>query len=465
MNMSDCTNKSSQASKIQGMSDLFESRAGKASYAVIHELERHGYRSYLVGGCVRNHLIGLPIVDYDIATSARPDQVKQIFKKTIDTGIRFGTVTVIYDGIHLEVTTFRSEGNYGDTRHPDSIVYEDSIEMDLSRRDFTMNAMACSMDGQLIDPFGGVQDIKQRTIRSVGNPIARMHEDLLRCVRAFRFAAQLGFRIEPATMQAIVACAPDLSKIARERIGVEWRKILNNSICFPLEQMITSGWMRVWDPDFSQDDDTVGWVAFQKVYKTLPDEESRMVCLALLLHKQEQDLKRWMQTLRYSKKWIQTYVRLFRLTNECVKLANEHSLLEKDQIQLTNERQELDLQTYTSGDQTYFCKLRHLLFEYGLDTMLQAQSILSCISDLQYQPIPTEVLRELYRSMPIHAPGDLAINGNDCIKAYGLASGPWIKELITELTEQVLCKELKNEKQALLFAGRKLLIAKKLLVD
>lgn len=197
----------------------------KAS-TILRVLHEAGYEAYIVGGCVRDGLLGRVPGDWDITTSATPQEVKALFKRTIDTGIQHGTVTVMMGREGFEVTTYRTDGVYSDARHPDSVSFTTSLEEDLKRRDFTVNAMAYAPKEGIIDPFGGLDDLAARTIRAVGDPMERFDEDALRILRAVRFSAQLDFAIEPATRAAITAFAPRLHLISKERIHDELCKLL-----------------------------------------------------------------------------------------------------------------------------------------------------------------------------------------------------------------------------------------------
>ena len=187
-----------------------------------------GHSAYIVGGAVRNIIMGIPVNDWDITTSALPQKTLELFKdfRTIETGIKHGTVTVIIDGMPLEITTFRIEKGYSDNRHPDKVDFTDSVEDDLSRRDFTANAIAYSPEKGFVDPFGGCWDIEQKTIRCVGNPDTRFGEDALRILRALRFASVLGFKIDPETSDSIHKNKHLLKNISVERIFVELSKLL-----------------------------------------------------------------------------------------------------------------------------------------------------------------------------------------------------------------------------------------------
>ncbi len=185
-----------------------------------------GFEAYVVGGCVRDSVLGREPGDWDITTSAKPEQVKQLFRRTIDTGIQHGTVTVMLDKEGFEVTTYRIDGKYEDGRHPKEVTFTPSLTEDLKRRDFTINAMAYNEEVGLVDLFEGMQDIEKKVIRCVGVAEERFGEDALRIMRAIRFSAQLGYAIEEQTREAIRALAPSLQKISAERIQVELTKLL-----------------------------------------------------------------------------------------------------------------------------------------------------------------------------------------------------------------------------------------------
>lgn len=196
---------------------------------VLDILINNGHKAYVVGGCVRDLLCGKAPHDYDITTSATPDETQRLFKKTIATGIKHGTVTVIINGEQIEVTTFRTESGYNDSRHPESVDFVREVGDDLARRDFTVNAMCYNHKEGLIDLFNGKDDINNKVLRAVGTPETRFKEDALRILRLFRFAATLGFAIEKQTFNAAVKCAPLLKNISAERIFVELQKTANGS--------------------------------------------------------------------------------------------------------------------------------------------------------------------------------------------------------------------------------------------
>lgn len=193
---------------------------------IIETLQSHGYEAYAVGGCVRDSLLGREPGDWDITTSALPEQTKALFERTFDTGIEHGTITVLLDKEGFEVTTYRIDGKYEDSRHPKEVTFTRSLSEDLRRRDFTINAMAYNEASGIVDLFGGMKDLEHKVIRCVGDAKARFGEDALRIMRAVRFAAQLGFEIEETTKEAIRLLAPNLRQISAERIQVELIKLL-----------------------------------------------------------------------------------------------------------------------------------------------------------------------------------------------------------------------------------------------
>ncbi len=193
---------------------------------IIQQIQAAGFEAYAVGGCVRDSILGRTPDDWDITTSAKPEQVKSIFRRTVDTGIQHGTVTVLMDKEGFEVTTYRVDGEYEDSRHPKEVLFTASLEEDLKRRDFTINAMAYNDSTGIVDIFGGIKDLEKGIIRCVGNPKERFTEDALRIMRAIRFSAQLGYVIEEETKKAIEELAPTLSRISAERIQVELVKLM-----------------------------------------------------------------------------------------------------------------------------------------------------------------------------------------------------------------------------------------------
>ena len=217
---------------------------------IIHTLETAGYEAYAVGGCVRDALLGLTPDDWDITTSAEPEEVKALFSRTIDTGIKHGTVTVRLNGKSFEVTTYRIDGKYEDGRHPEKVTFTKSLEEDLKRRDFTINAMAVNDRTGIVDLFGGQEDLKAGIIRCVGDPMERFSEDALRMMRAVRFAAKLDFSIEEETKKSISILKDNLRKVSAERIQVELTKLITSNHPEMMRTLYETGLTSVFFPEW-----------------------------------------------------------------------------------------------------------------------------------------------------------------------------------------------------------------------
>ena len=211
----------------------------------------HGYSLYLVGGAVRDYLLSTPSHDFDFTTDARPEEIKDMFRHTIDTGIKHGTVTVLFKGESFEITTFRTEGDYSDSRHPDSVTFVRSLSEDLKRRDFTINAFACDLSsGEIIDQHGGFEDLNNGVIRAIGNPHERFKEDALRIMRAARFSSKLGFQIEEKTKEAMKTLSSTITRVSEERIREELFRLIDSP--FPrlgLQAMEETGLLKIILPE------------------------------------------------------------------------------------------------------------------------------------------------------------------------------------------------------------------------
>lgn len=223
---------------------------------IINTLQKHGFEGYAVGGCVRDAMLSRVPQDWDITTSAKPEQVKALFRHTIDTGIQHGTVTVMLDHEGFEVTTYRIDGEYEDARHPKEVQFTSNLLEDLKRRDFTINAMAYNEKDGLVDAFNGLGDLERGVIRCVGVAEERFTEDALRMLRAVRFAAQLGFEIEDKTRTAIGKLAPNLAKVSAERIQIELVKLLTSAHPEEIRTAWETGLTRVFLPEFDAMMDT-----------------------------------------------------------------------------------------------------------------------------------------------------------------------------------------------------------------
>lgn len=227
-------------------------RVPKKVQYILRSLKENGFEGYAVGGCVRDSILGRVPGDWDITTSAKPEEVKKMFRKTVDTGIEHGTVTVIIGGEGFEVTTYRVDGKYEDHRHPTEVEFTPNLEEDLKRRDFTINAMAYSPEKGIVDLFDGMGDIERRSIRCVGEPMERFSEDALRMLRGIRFAGQLGFSIDEPTYDAIRKLSETIQNVSVERIRVEITKLLLSREPEKMLLVEESGLCRYFFPEFSE---------------------------------------------------------------------------------------------------------------------------------------------------------------------------------------------------------------------
>ncbi len=267
---------------------------------IIQKLTDEGFEAYAVGGCVRDSLLGKEPNDWDITTSAMPSDVKSIFRRTVDTGIQHGTVTVMFGKVGYEVTTYRIDGKYEDGRHPKEVIFTASLEEDLKRRDFTINAMAYNDTTGIVDLFDGLKDLDRGIIRAVGDPYDRFNEDALRILRALRFAAQLDYEIDEETLKAVRELAPNLKKISAERIRIELQKLLVSSHPEKITEVYKTGISKVILPELDLMMDTpqntphhiynVGIHTIEALKnsvgfdKDLSENEIKVLRLTLLLH-------------------------------------------------------------------------------------------------------------------------------------------------------------------------------------
>ena len=263
---------------------------------ICHKLQAAGFQAYLVGGCVRDLLLGREPDDYDVATDARPNRVQELFPSSVDVGARFGVILVVADGAQVEVATFRSDVGYSDGRHPDRVEYSNSPEEDVRRRDFTINGLMMDIETrQILDFVGGREDLGQRMVRAIGAPELRFREDRLRMMRAVRFAARFGYAIEAATFQAIVAAAPHITAVSAERLRDEITKMLTEGAARrAFELLDETGLLRAClpevaamkgvaqPPEFHPEGDV--WVHTLMMLENLPPGAPATLAWAVLLH-------------------------------------------------------------------------------------------------------------------------------------------------------------------------------------
>lgn len=377
---------------------------------VLSLLEEAGYEAYFVGGSVRDVILDQPIHDVDIATSAFPDEIKTIFKHTIDVGIEHGTVLVLFEGEQYEITTFRTESTYQDFRRPDEVNFVRSLEEDLKRRDFTMNALALSKDGELVDMFNGISDIQTGIIRAVGEPEERFFEDALRMMRGLRFASQLSFDIEEKTLEAIHLHHALLDKISVERIYVEWVKLLmGQSAPKGLAPFISTGSYN-YCPGLQGKKEELILFKERLTKGQVMTEELAWLLLIDTLGIPKVSL--------FFKKW---------------KASNRITTLIKEACPLLDFRKE---QGWTKA----------LLYQAGEE---QIQLVEEALDYLGYPSQLEEAITD-YNALPIHHLRDMAISGKELMAYSGQQPGPWLGNSLKCLEEQVVAGNLVNESDTLL---------------
>ncbi|QRK06104.1 CCA tRNA nucleotidyltransferase [Archangium violaceum] len=393
---------------------------------VIARLRELGHAVFLVGGCVRDTLRGVHPKDFDVATSALPEEVQRAFRKVIPTGIQHGTVTVVVGGTHVEVTTFRSESEYHDGRRPSAVTFERDIVKDLSRRDFTINAMAWNpLSHELVDPFGGQEDLKARVVRCVGSATERFSEDGLRPLRAVRFAAVLDFRLDPGTQAAIPATLPVFRKVAHERVREEFVKLLLSKRAeFGLELLAETGLLDVFLPELARADAEAARLARAAAAAEPVDVEIRLAALLADLVDPERAEEIGVR-LKFSTKTI-----------ERVRLLISHAALERH-----------------VGDPDP--ALRRLLARVGLANVEALASVARARIQAREPARLPEVealigrLQALAASKPPLSGKDLALNGGAIMATLGVGPSPIVGEATRFLLEQVLDEPSRNEPETL----------------
>ena len=390
-----------------------------------------GFSLYFVGGALRDRYLNRENYDIDVATDALPEEVSHLFKKTIPTGIEHGTVTIRFRGKNIECTTLRREEGYTDSRHPDKVVYGSSITEDLSRRDFTMNAMAASLpDGSLFDPYNGRLDIKASLIRAVGDPLKRFSEDGLRPMRAIRFAGQLGFEIENETLKAIGLSLNRVSKVSVERIQEEFNKILKAKYTNKsLNLLKETGVFSVFLPEIIEIENEDFELLISQI-SNIPREkfDLRLTLIFSYIYEKEKSIETIisiLKRLKYSNKIVETVSHLVGLYNFDENLLNTQA------------------------------KIRHFLKNVGKDYINDAlilkkalveSSSLSSFDNIE--KIEREIETILKEKQPLSLK-ELDINGNDLL-ANGFEKGASLGIILKKLLDVVLENPNKNKKDELL---------------
>lgn len=381
----------------------------KCAFAIIETLESYGYKGYIVGGAIRNLLMGIPVNDIDITTDCLPEQMIRIFERTVPVGIEHGTVIALIEDFPFEVTTFREDGEYKDHRRPDSVNFVTSLKVDLERRDFTVNAIAADKY-QLYDYFDGTKHIEDRLIQAVGNPALRFEEDALRIIRALRFMSVLDFQIEQETLENMKQSAQYLEAVSIERIIIELCKLLSGiNVTRSLKLFFELGINR--------------YIPFFK------DMKPYIVTQPVLLYE-------------YISSYIFLHDQTLSQTLPQLKLSNAEKRNIKETIKL--------LHHLVEGDRT----IEYLLYHFGLDFFKRTLSLAKAVNiealHINYKAYDEKSLSEIYDGLPIQSRESLAINGTILMEYYKRKGGPWIKDILGITENAVLHNEVQNTKNTLL---------------
>ena len=428
--------------------------------ALLDTLHAAGYAAYAVGGCVRDSLLGRTAHDWDLCTSALPQQVMALFgaEQCIPTGLQHGTVTIKYGGQLYETTTFRTEGSYTDGRHPDAVQFVPDVREDLARRDFTINAMAYNEAEGLVDPFGGQKDLQNGLLRAVGEPQQRFTEDALRILRLYRFAARFGFALDAATARAARQLAPHLDCISAERIQEELAKLL----AAPQPgAYLESAVLAVVLPELPPE----GLTAAKPVVDACPAGEENLPVrwAALLGALGEADTRRVLKRLRCSNACIEETAVLVREAagqGVCRSFSEDRPLGWDPAA--AGSRAGDGMARFVSEEKASAhagdIYLRQLLGRYGLCTV---ERLCALCAALQPQTTPACALAA-QRARQLEADGaccrvsQLAVNGRD-LMAVGIPAGPALRRVLEALLDGVIRAEYPNEKPALLAAAQKII--------
>lgn len=421
---------------------------------VIHEA---GFEAYIVGGCVRDALLGRQPKDWDITTNAMPEDVKKLFRRTVDTGIQHGTVTVMMGKEGYEVTTYRIDGKYEDSRHPSEVTFTRDLTEDMKRRDFTINAMAYNDEEGLIDRFGGEQDLKDRIIRCVGVPRERLTEDALRIMRAVRFAAQLDYEIEEKTVEAIRELAPNLEKISAERVQTELVKIITSDHPEKIKTAYELGITAVVLPEFDKCMETpqnnkhhaynVGDHIIESMKHVRPD---RILRLTMLLHdiakpaamsEDEKGVNHFYDHAELGVDAARAIFRRLKFDRDTMDRVCNLIRYHDDRFPVTDKNVRKMMNRVGAEDFPYWMEVRYA------DTMAQSDYMRDDkLDDLDNIREQYRLILERKECITIK---DLAVNGGD-LKEAGIKPGPEMGRILNAMLSDVLEEPSHNTREYLL---------------
>ncbi|MGG5780168.1 CCA tRNA nucleotidyltransferase [Bacillus albus] len=383
----------------------------KKASSIIETLKQQGHEAYFVGGSVRDLIIDRPIGDIDIATSALPEEVMAIFPRHVPVGLEHGTVIVVENGEPYEVTTFRTESEYEDFRRPSSVQFVRSLEEDLKRRDFTMNAIAMTEEGEMVDLYAGQEAIQKREIVTVGNAADRFQEDALRMMRGIRFVSTLGFSLENNTKQAIETYGHLLEHIAIERITVEFEKLLTGTYCVKgLQELVET-----------------------KLFSHLPylqmSEERLAKATQYKWDSFETDVEAWAFFLYcIGEEHPSVFLRQWKFSNKKIK--------DIVAVLLTiRTRKEKDWDTV-------------LLYKTGIHIAEMAERVYESMIE-SYDNTSVKRVQTLFEALPIKSRQEMNVTGNDLLNWANKKPGPWVAEMIQNIEEAIVQGNVVNEKECI----------------
>lgn len=429
---------------------------------IIRILEEAGYEAYAVGGCVRDSILGKEPNDWDITTSALPSQVKELFARTIDTGLIHGTVTVMMHHVGYEITTYRVDGEYEDARHPKEVTFTRDLAEDLKRRDFTINAMAYNETQGLVDLFGGMEDLRRGLIRAVGNPVERFTEDALRMMRAVRFAAQIGYCIEEETFEAIQEMAQSLTKISAERIQAELVKLLISDHPEHMRLLFEAGITKVIMPRFDRMMETgqnnphhcysVGVHTIHAMEHVRSDKVLRLVMLFHDMGKpdtkttDEKGIDHFHGHAKVSEQYAKQILRELKFDNDTLHKVTKLTLWHDHKIIANPKSVRRALNEL--GEELFLLLLEVKRADIFAQSTFEREEKIEELQKLE------EIYHRIKESEECFCLKDLAVSGQDLI-AIGMKPGPEIGKMLHQLLEIVLEDPSKNEKENLLCVASK----------
>ncbi|MBE5926475.1 MAG: CCA tRNA nucleotidyltransferase [Lachnospiraceae bacterium] len=436
----------------------------KSVKLIIDILEKNGFEAYAVGGCVRDAMLGREPQDWDITTNALPFQVKELFTRTIDTGIQHGTVTVMMNHIGYEVTTYRIDGEYEDGRHPNDVEFTSNLVEDLKRRDFTINAMAYNDRTGLVDEFDGIGDLQRKVIRCVGNPEDRFNEDALRIMRAVRFAAQLGFGIEENTRNAIVKLAENLKMISKERIHTELIKLLVSKNPQMILEMYNTGITGYILPEFDDMMNTPQNSIYhiynvgEHTIKVLTSiEDNQYLRWAALLHDvgkpstrttDEKGIDHFHGHEEIGSEIARKILKNLKMDNKTIDIVTR--LVRYHDYPLTDGKKSIRRSMNKVGEDIYpmFLKLKRADIEGKSPLSIEKNIPILQNAELLYE--------EICRANECVTIRNLDISGKDLLE-LGILRGEMVGKTLEKLLEIVLDEPEKNKKEILLEEAKKYL--------